>query len=69
MTKAAETRVQSLAESVASQREVIDAIRFDLTEWQAQSENHNEQEALQAELDRYTAIAADLDRVLEKLAA
>jgi hypothetical protein len=69
MTKSAEVRVQSLAESVVAQREVIDAIRYDLTEWQAASANHNEQEALQAELDRYTAIAADLDRVLEKLAA
>jgi len=54
---------------MVSQRETIEAIRFELTERQADSENHREQESLQVELDRYTAIAADLDRVLEKLVA
>lgn len=69
MPKIAEFRSKNVAKSVLSQREIVDAIRFDLTERQAESGNHNEQEALQVELNRYTAIAADLDRVLEKLAA
>ena len=69
MTKIAEFRVKNVVQTVASQREIIDAIRFSLTERQADSQNHREQEALQAELDRYTAIAADLDSALEKLAA
>ncbi len=69
MTKIAEFRSKNVARSVASQREIVDAIRYDLTERQAESGNHFEQEALQAELNRYTAIAEDLDRVLEKLAA
>jgi hypothetical protein len=46
-----------------------DRASFELTERQAESGNHREQDALQIELDRYTAIAADLDRVLEKLVA
>jgi hypothetical protein len=69
MSKIAEFRLRNVVQSVATQREIIDAIRYDLTERQAESGNHNEQEALQAELDRYTAIAADLERALEKLAA
>ena len=69
MAKIAEFRVKNVVQTVASQREIIDAIRFALTERQADSQNHLEQEALQAELDRYTAIAADLDSALEKLAA
>ncbi len=69
MTKIAEFRVKNVVQTVASQREIIDAIRFSLTERQADGQNHREQEALQAELDRYTAIAADLDSALEKLAA
>jgi len=69
MTKIAEFRVKNVVQTVASQREIIDAIRYSLTERQADSQNHLEQEALQAELDRYTAIAADLDSALEKLAA
>ena len=69
MTKIAEFRVKNVEQTVASQREIIDAIRFALTERQADSQNHREQDALQAELDRYTAIAADLDSALEKLAA
>ncbi|GEM_PF-3824853 len=69
MTKIAEFRVKNVVQTVASQREIIDAIRYALTERQADSQNHLEQEALQAELDRYTAIAADLDSALEKLAA
>jgi hypothetical protein len=69
MTKIAEFRVKNVVQTVASQREIIDSIRYALTERQADSRNHLEQEALQAELDRYTAIAADLDSALEKLAA
>jgi hypothetical protein len=69
MTNVAEFRRKTVATSMLSQREIIDAIRFELTERQAESGNHREQDALQAELDRYTAIAADLDRVLEKLVA
>jgi len=69
MTNIAEFRVKNVVQTVASQREIIDSIRYALTERQADSQNHLEQEALQAELDRYTAIAADLDRALAKLAA
>lgn len=69
MSKIAEFRLRNVVQTVATQREIIDAIRYDLTERQAESGNHNEQEALQAQLDLYTAIAADLDRALEKLAA
>jgi hypothetical protein len=69
MTKIAEFRRKNVARSMSSQRELIEEIRFELTERQATSGNHREQDALQAELDRYTAIAADLDRVLEKLVA
>ena len=69
MSKITEFRRKNVARSMATQRELIDAIRYELTERQAESGNHREQDALQAELDRYTAIAADLDRVLEKLVA
>ena len=69
MTKIAEFRVDSVVQTVEWQREIIDVIRFALTDRQAESGNHLEQEALQAELERYTAIAGDLDRALEKLAA
>jgi len=69
MSKVAEFRLRNVVQTVATQREIIDAIRYDLTERQADSHNHFEQDALQAELDHYTAIAADLERALEKLAA
>jgi len=69
MSKITEFRRKNVARSMSSQRELIEEIRFELTERQAASGNHREQDALQAELDRYTAIAADLDRVLEKLVA
>ncbi len=69
MSKITEFRRKNVARSMSSQRELIEEIRYELTERQADSGNHREQEALQAELDRYSAIAADLDRVLEKLVA
>ena len=58
-----------LTQSVSSQLEVVDALRFALTEQQAASGNHIEQEVLQAQLDRFTAIAANLNKALEDLAA
>jgi hypothetical protein len=69
MLNIADFPMSSVARTVASQREIINTIRYALTERQADSGNHREQDALQAELDRYAAIAADLDRALEKLAA
>ncbi len=61
--------LSQLALSVASQLEVVDRLRFAVTEQQAESGNHNEQEALQAELDRFTDVANHLTLVLDKLAA
>ena len=61
--------LSQLALSVASQLEVVDRLRFAVTEQQADSGNHNEQEALQAELDRFTEVADHLTRALDKLAA
>ena len=61
--------VPQLAQSVSSQLDAVDALRFALTEQQAESGNHLEQEALQAELDRFTAVASNLNSALEKLAA
>ncbi len=61
--------LSQLALSVASQLEVVDRLRFAVTEQQAESGNHNEQEALQAELDRFTDVANHLTLALDKLAA
>lgn len=61
--------LSQLALSVASQLEVVERLRFAVTEQQAESGNHNEQEALQAELDRFTDVANHLSRALDKLAA
>jgi uncharacterized coiled-coil protein SlyX len=61
--------LSQLALSVASQLEVVDRLRFAVTEQQAESGNHNHQEALQAELDRFTDIANHLESALDKLAA
>ena len=61
--------LSQLALSVASQLEVVERLRFAVTEQQADSGNHNEQEALQAELDRFTDIANHLESALDKLAA
>lgn len=58
-----------IAEIVSEQIALIDTLRFAVTERQAESINHFEQDALQAQLDRFSAVAANLNRALEELAA
>jgi hypothetical protein len=69
MTQISPAHVAQIAETVLAQIAQIEDLRFAVTEAQAESHNHFEQDALQAELDRLTAVAANLNRALEDLAA
>lgn len=61
--------LNEIAEIVTEQIALIETLRFAVTERQAESVNHREQDALQAQLDRYTAVAGNLNRALDELAA
>lgn len=61
--------LDEIAEIVTQQIALIDSLRFAVTERQAESGNHREQDALQVQLDRYSAVAANLNRALDELAA
>jgi hypothetical protein len=69
MPQISRAHLNRIAETVSSQIALIQNLRLAVTEAQAESENHREQDALQAQLDRFTAAAANLDRALEQLAA
>lgn len=69
MTILSKPHLDEIAEIVSEQIALIDTLRFAVTERQAESVNHLEQDALQAQLDRYTAVAANLNRALDQLAA
>ena len=61
--------LDQIANSVTTQLSLVETLRFAVTERQAASVNHREQDALQAQLDRFTAVAANLNRALDELAA
>lgn len=69
MPQISKAHLNKIAESVSSQIAVIQSLRLAVTEAQAESENHREQDALQAQLNRFTAVAANLNRALDELAA
>ncbi len=69
MRQIPQAHLTRIAETVSSQIALIQNLRLAVTEAQAESENHREQDALQAQLDRFTAVAANLDRALDQLAA
>ena len=69
MPQISKAHLDKIAESVSSHIAVIHSLRLAVTEAQAESENHREQDALQAQLDRFTAVAANLNRALDELAA
>ena len=63
------THLDQIAETVTSQLALIESLRFAVTEQQAESTNHLHQDVLQEQLDRFTAVAANLNRALDELAA
>jgi hypothetical protein len=69
MSPIAKAQIAQLTKSVTAQLTEIETLRFAVTERQADSANHREQDELQAQLDIYTAVAANLNRALEELAA
>jgi len=63
------THLDQITDTVTSQLALIESLRHAVTEQQAESGNHLHQDALQEQLDRFTAVAANLNRALDELAA
>ncbi len=68
MSMISKAKIAEIAESVTSQLALIETLRFDVTERQADSHNHLEQDALQEQLDHLTTVAANLNQALKELA-
>jgi len=69
MSPISKAQIAQLTKSVAAQLTEIESLRYAVTERQADSVNHREQDELQTQLDLYTAVAANLNRALDELAA